>query len=55
MGSILTTPYWEAPKFSFNSTNQVVAWKLFYTRALDFPEALDRDPNVEANKNDFQR
>ena len=47
MGSISTTPCWEAPKFSFNSPNQVYAWKSFYTRALDFLEALDIDPNVE--------
>ena len=47
MGSRLTTPHWEAPKFSFNSPHQVDAWKSFYTRTLDFLEALDIDPNVE--------
>ena len=40
-------PCWEAPKFSFNTPNEVDAWKSFYTQALDFLEALDIDPNVE--------
>ena len=47
MASRLSAPHWEAPKFSFNAPNQVDAWKSFYTRALDFLEALDIDPNVE--------
>ena len=32
--------HWEAPKFSFNSPNQVAEWQAFCTRALDFLEAL---------------
>ena len=52
-----------SPKFSFNSPNKVDTWKSFYTRALDFLEAVDIDPDVEdqgkgglgANKNDAQR
>ena len=41
------TPHWEASKFSFNSQNQAVEWKLFYTRALDFLKALDINPDEE--------
>ena len=47
MGSRSTTPHWEAPKFLFNSPNQVDAWKSFYIRALNFLEALDIDPDEE--------
>ena len=47
MASRSSAPHWEAPKFSFNTPNQVDAWKSFYTQALDFLEALDIDPNVE--------
>ena len=47
MGSRSTNPHWEAPKFLFKAPNQADAWKSFYTRALDFLEALDIDPNVE--------
>ena len=36
-----------SPKFSFNSPNQPEDWKTFYTRALDFLEALDIDPDEE--------
>ena len=39
--------HWEAPKFSFNSPKQADAWESFYTRALDFIEALDINPDVE--------
>ena len=43
--------YWEAPKFLFNSPNQAAEWQAFYTRALDFLEALDIDPEAaEQNK-----
>ena len=42
-----TIPYWKAPKFSFNTPNQAEEWKYFYTRVLDFLEALDIDPDVE--------
>ena len=47
MASRSSAPHWEAPKFSFNTPNQADAWKSFYTRVLDFLEALDIDPNVE--------
>ena len=47
MVSRSSAPHWEAPKFSFNAPNQVDAWKSYYTRVLDFLEALDIDPNVE--------
>ena len=47
MSSRFTTPHWEAPKFLFSVPNQAEEWKVFYTRALDFFEALDIDPDVE--------
>ena len=47
MASRSSAPHWEAPKFLFNTPNQADAWKSFYTRVLDFLEALDIDPNVE--------
>ena len=47
MASWSTTPNWEAPKFSFNAPNQAAEWQAFYTRALDFLEALDIDPDEE--------
>ena len=31
---------WDAPTFHFNSPNQSVAWEAFYTRALDYLDAL---------------
>ena len=34
------TPYLEAPEFSLIVQNQAKEWKLFYTRAADFPKAL---------------
>ena len=46
MASRPTAHHWEAPKFSFNSPNQAADWQSFYTRALDFLEALDIDPEV---------
>ena len=35
------------PKFSFNVPNQAEECKSFYTRALDFLEALGINPDVE--------
>ena len=32
---------WEAPTFHFNSPNQSEDWSVFYTRALDYLDALD--------------
>ena len=46
MASRSTAHHWEAPKFSLNSPNQAAEWQAFYTRALDFLEALDIDPEV---------
>ena len=46
MASRSTAHHWEAPKFSFNSPNQAAEWQAFYTRALDFLEALDIDPEA---------
>ena len=42
-----TIPQWEAPKFSFDVPDQATEWKKFYTRAIDFLEALDIDPGKE--------
>ena len=47
MASRSNTPHWEAPMFSFNAPNQTEEWKSFYTRVLDFLEALDIGPDVE--------
>ena len=37
------TSHWVAPKFNFNSPQQSEDWKVFYTRAIDYLEALDID------------
>ena len=36
---------WEAPTFHFNSVNQSEDWRVFYTRALDYLDALDIKPD----------
>ena len=41
------TSCWEAPKFSFNTEDQVTAWREFYTRAIDYLETLDNDIEAE--------
>ena len=46
MASRPTPHHWEAPIFSFNSPNQVAEWQVFFTRAVDFLEALDIDPEA---------
>ena len=43
------TKHWEAPTFHFNSPNQSADWKAFYTRALDYLDALDIE-NDEADE-----
>ena len=56
MASRPTAPHWEASKFSFSAPNQAEEWKVYYTRALDFLEALDIDPDVEdQNKHGWQQ
>ena len=37
------TSCWEAPKFNFNFPQQSEDWRVFYTRATDYLEALDID------------
>ena len=37
------TNYWETPTFHFNSPKQSADWKAFYTRALDYLDALDNE------------
>ena len=41
------TPCWEAPKFSFYTEDQASAWRQFYTRAIDYLETLEIDPERE--------
>ena len=41
------SPHWEAPKFSFDTEDQASAWRQFYTRATDYLETLDTDPERE--------
>ena len=41
------TPQWAAPKFSFDVPDQATEWKKFYTKAIDFLENLDIDPDKE--------
>ena len=36
---------WEAPTFHFNSPNQSKDWRIFYTRALDYLDTLDIEPD----------
>ena len=44
-----STPWWEAPIFSFNANaeDQAAAWRKFYTRVIDYLETLDIDPERE--------
>ena len=37
--------HWEAPTFHFNSVNQSDDWRVFYTRALDYLDDLDIEPD----------
>ena len=37
---------WEAPTFHFNSPNPSEDWRAFYTRALDYLDTLDIEPEV---------
>ena len=41
MASSCPKAAWESPTFHFNSPNQSEDWRTFYTRALDYLEALD--------------
>ena len=41
------SPHWEALKFSFNTEDQASAWRQFYTRAIDYLETLEIDPERE--------
>ena len=38
--------HWEAPTFHFNSPNQSEDWSIFYTRVLDYLDALNIEPEV---------
>ena len=40
---------WEAPTFHFNSPNQSEDWRTFYTRALNYLDALDIEPDHADN------
>ena len=48
MTSYSTTPCWEVLKFNFNSPQQSEDWRAFYTRAIDYLEAL----NINAKEAD---
>ena len=41
------TTRWEQPKFLFDMEDQASEWKKFYTRAIDYLETLDIDPEQE--------
>ena len=41
------TPWWEAPKISFDVPNQAEEWKISYMKAVDFLETLDIDADRE--------
>ena len=41
MASSCPHNHWEAPTFHFNSANQSEDWEVFYTRAVDYLDALD--------------
>ena len=51
MASRFNIPYWEVPKFSFQSSLQSEDWKAFYTRVLDYLEVL----NINTNEPDDTR
>ena len=38
---------WTAPSFSFDTADQCTAWRHFYTRAIDYLETLDINPEEE--------
>ena len=47
---------WEVSKFSFNSEDQAAAWREFYTRALDYLETPDIDPETgDDNKKGWKK
>ena len=55
-------PQWEAPRFSFGTTNQVEEWKTLYIRPIDYLEGLHIDVDMasqskkmETNKDDVSR
>ena len=41
------TTRWTAPTFSFNAEDQPATWREFYTRAIDYLETIDIDPEQE--------
>ena len=45
MASLHPPSHWEAPTFHFNSTNQSEDWRVFYTRVLNYLDALDIEPD----------
>ena len=40
---------WEAPTFHFNFPNQAADWRAFYTRALNYLDALDIETEQSDN------
>ena len=51
MASSCPHNHWEAPTFHFSSANQSGDWRVFYTRALDYLDALD----IEVDEADDNR
>ena len=47
MASDSSTPCWDDPKFSLSTAQQSEEWKVFYTKAIDFLEALNIDTEEE--------
>ena len=46
----------ESTKFSFNAEDQAAAWRNFYTRAIDYLETLDTDPeSKDQNKKGWKQ
>ena len=45
MASSCPHNHWEAPTFHFNSPNQSEDWATFYTRALNYLDVLDIEPD----------
>ena len=47
MAQINSNARWTAPSFSFDTADQSTAWRDFYTRAIDYLETIDIDPEEE--------
>ena len=50
MASSHSNTHWDAPTFHFNSPTQSEDWRTFYTRALNYLDALDTDQADDHHK-----